>query len=133
MTKYLKERVLNTLFFFAKKKEPPANTLLSGLSTQSGSISSGRDTDTTKVPTQVERCMDAGLDLIPIILFGSGSEAFFCPAIIFLYVYKAYTAFISGLFLRQSDLRYFQLIVRNSVFTFLFTIFIAGKKTHNYT
>jgi len=74
--------------------------------------------------------MGAGLDHNPIILFGSGSEAFFCPVFIFLHVYKAYTTFISGLFLRQSDLRYFQLIVRNSVFTFLFAIFIAGKKTH---
>ena len=28
--------------------------------------------------------MGAGLDHIPIILFGSGSEVFFCPVIIFL-------------------------------------------------
>ena len=37
-----------------------------------------------QVPTQVERCVGAGLDHNPIILFGSGSEACFCPVNIFL-------------------------------------------------
>ena len=50
-----------------------------------GSFSSGRGTDTTNVPTQVERCMGAGLDLVPISLLGSGSEACFCRLILSQY------------------------------------------------
>ena len=49
-----------------------------------GSFSSDRGADTTNVPTQVERCMGAGLDLVPISLSESGSAAFFCPVIYLL-------------------------------------------------